>query len=842
MKFARVVINNPSIYGEYDYHIDSGLEDQVRVGHLVRVGFGQQITQGVVIKILSETVVGQTKPVLELIDPIPVVTMEQIELAFQLAGHTLNSVAVFIYAMLPPGLSQHADFLYSLHHQVFSAGRGNLSAIQERLTSLLENRGELRGRQLDRHFHNVDWRPSMQSLLRGGYVQRQSILPAPTVRPKYIITAQLAVSPEIAQAAMPFLGKTPATLLRRQKALQFLLDEPEPVAVSWVYAESGCNIVDLQELAEKQLIVLLECEIFRDPLSRLTIATRAKEVKLTEQQDLVLSQVIDAMEENDTKIDRENTAFLLHGVTGSGKTEVYLQASAEALRRGKSVIILVPEISLTPQLVRQFTTSFPGQVGLMHSKLSTGERYDTWRRARSGQIRIIIGPRSALFVPLANIGLIVLDECHDNSYYQAEPPFYHAVWAAEKYAKICNAVCVLGSATPSIELKYRSEFKTNDKVDSLRSLELKTRIAFDEKEGKVANLPPVTIVDMRDELKSGNRGIFSRFLLEGLAEVMERGEQAILFINRRGAATYVFCRDCGFVLRCPRCETPLTYHLGASSHLPGSSVGSDATLSGLRCHHCNYSRQMVIKCPVCKGDKVRSYGLGSEKVESEVMRIFPNARVMRWDWDTTREKNSHEMMLTHFSNRQVDILVGTQMLAKGFDFPFVTLVGIVMADVGINLPDPFAGERTFQLLTQVAGRAGRSDRGGRVVLQTYMPENSIIQMASHHDYSSFYKLELQNRRMLGYPPFIRVIRLEYRHHNNEYAKKQAVILAEELLKSDKVGESSKIEIIGPVPCFYQKVDGYYRWQIILRGENPVSLFGGRAPDGWRVEVEPVSLL
>ena len=510
---------------------------------------------------------------------------------------------------------------------------------------------------------------------------------------------------------------------------------------------------------------------------------------------------------------------MLQGVNGSGKTEIYLRATEEVIRHGKQAIILVPEIALTPQTVHRFLSRFPGQVGLVHSKLSEGERYDTWRRARLGLLKVIIGARSALFSPLPNIGLIVADECHDSSYYQADPPFYHAVNAAQTYARLAGAVCLLGSATPTVVQRYQAE------IPKVKKLELPRRI-FE------SGLPPVEVVDMRDELKAGQRGIFSRFLLKELEATLGRGEQAILFLNRRGTATYIFCRDCGHVLRCPNCETPLTLHVEEKERL--------------LCHHCGYERGKPQSCPVCGGRQIREYGLGSERVEKELSALFPHARPLRWDWETTREKHSHEMILTHFAAHRADVLIGTQMLAKGLDLPLVTLVGIVLADVGLYLPDPFAGERVFQVLTQVAGRAGRSERGGKVILQTFDPANQVIQSAARHDVNGFYQYELEQRRRLGYLPFSHLVRLEYRHQDAVVAQEEARKLASKFTELLATEHWKLITVIGPVPSFFAKIGGYYRWQIVLRGPDPVSVLKedsiSRLLTGWRVEVDPISLL
>jgi primosomal protein N' (replication factor Y) len=540
---------------------------------------------------------------------------------------------------------------------------------------------------------------------------------------------------------------------------------------------------------------------------------------LTAEQEAALSQILQAFRSQSPDTLLPNYPFLLHGVTGSGKTEIYIHATQECIRRGKQAIILVPEIALTPQTVHRFLVRFPGQVGLVHSRLSEGERYDTWRRARLGLLKIIIGPRSALFSPLPNVGFIAVDECHDGSYYQSEPPFYSAVRAAMAYARLCGAVCVLGSATPSVVLRQQAEAG-----ERVHLLELPERV-------ERRSLPQVQIVDMREELKSNNCGIFSTQLVDALDDVLKKGQQAILFLNRRGTATYIFCRECGYVAKCPQCDTPLTLHVETSEH---------ANL--LTCHRCGYHRQMPKTCPNCSSNQIRAYGLGSEKVEAEVQALFPAARTLRWDWETTRQKDSHEIILGHFTSHRADVLVGTQMLAKGLDLPLVTLVGIVLADVGLNLPDPFAAERTFDVLTQVAGRAGRSSLGGRVVLQTFQPEHYVIRAAAGHDYAAFYARELDERRRLGYPPFGRLVRLEYRHFDPAKAEAEARKMADRLSADIKAGQRIETDLIGPVPCFLSHLAGFYRWQIILRGPDPPSLLRGKALADWRVEVDPVSLL
>ena len=812
--FVQIVVNVPAVSGIFDYSIPMSLAGQIGVGHLVVVPFGNKTVQGVVFEFIDKPSVPHVKEIAELVDPLPVLTQPQIALAAALAESTLAPLAAIVSLFLPVGVSQEADVNYQLLDTNYSE---KLSPVANRIVNILKERGTLRGRQIDTHFRKVEWRNSAAMLVRRGIVSAKSVLPPPRVRSKTARVALLAVPPQDAEADMPNLG-TKQTLARRQSALRFLIQQPEPVNVSWIYAASGCNLADLYELEERGLIRLFESEIFRDPLegtSRQVKTETSKQVeKLTVEQTSALNEILHVISSPS-----EHKPFLLQGVTGSGKTEIYLRATEEVLRRGKRAIILVPEIALTPQTVRRFLVRFPGQVGIVHSKLSEGERYDTWRRARTGDLKVIIGARSALFAPLANLGLIVADECHDASYYQAEPPFYHAITAAQMYARFAGAACVLGSATPSVSQRYQSD------VGEMRRLELPSRVTG-------SGLPPVHVVDMREELKAGQRGIFSRFLLKELESTLGRGEQAILFLNRRGTATYIFCRNCGFVLRCPNCDTPLTLHIEEKERL--------------LCHQCGFERKKPHECPQCGSKGIREYGLGSEKVESEVHELFPKARTLRWDWETTRQKDAHEIILTHFANHQADVLIGTQMLAKGLDLPLVTLVGIVLSDVGLFLPDPFASERVFQVLTQVAGRAGRSERGGKVILQTFDPGNQVIQSTAQHDVDGFYTHELEQRRRLGYPPFTRLVRLEFRNTDPVLAEQEAHKLADKLLTVLNDGQNKRVTIIGPVPAFFARVAGVYRWQIILRGSDPVSLLRDRPVDHWlkewRVEVDPISLL
>jgi len=511
---------------------------------------------------------------------------------------------------------------------------------------------------------------------------------------------------------------------------------------------------------------------------------------------------------------------------------------------------MVPEIALTPQTIQRFMGRFPGQVGLVHSGLSAGERYDTWRRARLGELNLVVGPRSALFTPFTDLGLIVVDECHDDSYYQSDAlPHFNARETAASYARLSGAVCLMGSATPEVTSVYRGEHGdwqilhlperilahrliVQAQIERMQNLQSqiesgRSRYRLLEGEAETIDLPPVSVVDMREELKAGNRSIFSRPLQQALSEILAQNEQAILFLNRRGSATYVFCRDCGYTMRCPNCDIPLTYH-EADQHL--------------LCHYCGYRRNMPDSCPVCGGKRIRQYGTGTQKVESELKSVFPQVKTLRWDHETTRKKGAHAAILHRFSTHQADVLVGTQMLAKGMDLPLVTLVGVVLADVGLSLPDYRAGERTFQVLMQVAGRAGRSPLGGKVILQTFQPEHYVIRAAAGHDFKAFYHQELDFRRKLGYPPYTQMVRLEYRNFNPQKTEQAAVKLAEQINTWLEEEGRTSTRLIGPAPCFFSRVGGYYRWQIVLCGPDPASMLRGRALGDWKIELNPSNLL
>ena len=845
--YARIAVNVPHVQGIFDYHLPEETQDNFKLGQLVEVPFGRQSVQGVIIEFPEKPAVTQTKAIQKILDPTPVVTPGQIELAQYISSETLSPLGVTLQAMIPAGLSVQSDSTYRLADEseiLLEEGQPLLpepSPSQSRLLDLLVKRGPLRGRQIDRALPQKNWRKTAGSLTRRGIIKSQSTLADPSVKPKYERRLQFIGDLESAHDQMDDLARKsyPEALARRQRALQLIMDQPEPVPLSGIYDKTGANLNDLKILTQRELAVIIEVPVLRDPLANLVITPQSAP-NLTPGQKEVWQLILEGFQSNSSK------PFLLHGVTGSGKTEIYLRAVEETIAAGKQAIIMVPEIALTPQTVTRFMSRFPDRVGVLHSELSPGERYDTWRLARHGALDIVVGPRSAVFTPFPDLGLIVVDECHDDSYYQGDiSPRYHALHTAIYYAKVSSAICILGSATPDVTGRYHGErgnwnylalperilaHRESIQVQLNQAAQDPTFSRYQNLDENLlmADLPSVNVIDMRTELKSGNRSIFSRELQEKLAETLNKNQQAILFLNRRGSATYIFCRDCGYSLRCPRCETSLTAH--HSDH-------------ELRCHLCGYRRNIPKTCPKCGSQRIRHLGTGTQQVESALKDLLPDVRTLRWDRDTTRKKGAHWDIMEKFSSHQADVLIGTQMLAKGLDLPLVTLVGVVLADSGLNLPDFRASERTFQVLTQVAGRAGRSPLGGEVVLQTFDPDHFVIQAAAGHDYADFYQQELEYRRELGYPPFLKIIRLEIRDKNPKSAEKKAGVYAATLQGWIEKDGFRSTRLVGPTPAYFSKIRGEWRWQILVKGPNPLALIREHHPGPeWIVEVDPPVIL
>lgn len=804
MRYAHVALNVP-LNQLFSYHIPDDLADRLRVGHLVRVAFGTTTQPAVVLDISDSSSVPQTKPIQDILDPLPVVDSVQIALAHWLAESTVAPIGAALWLWLPPAFTGRSVRVVYLA----DSDEAPRSPLEENILAYLSDHPGARETALGKQF-GLEAKKALNALKKRGLITFSSTLTAPGVRPKMVRTARLLVS----GAALAGMRLGPKARLITEYLAQFDSAQDVPELTANLEATS----TDLLNLERKGLIRLSERILYRDRLADQDFVPYDAPV-LTDEQAAVWQQVLSLMNHADGR------AALLHGVTGSGKTEIYLRAIAETLKRGQQAIFLVPEIALTPQTIHRVAARFPDQVGVVHSGLSTGERYDTWQRVRRGELDIVVGTRSALFMPMLKLGLVILDEEHDTSYKQAppvQPPYYHARDVAEKLMQLRGGTVLLGSATPDLETYYRAQ------QGQLQYLRLPNRIIghrariesqarregvlprYEGQDGDVMTigLPPVQIVDMREELKSGNITMFSRVLQTALADTLARGEQAILFLNRRGQATYVFCRDCGYVEVCPRCATPMTYHREGEA---------------LRCHHCGFMQPALTECPTCHSHRIKYFGAGTQQVEAELKRLFPEVRAARWDADTASNIDAHEAILAAFSRHDTQVLVGTQMIAKGLDVPLVTLVGVVSADMGLALPDFRATERAFQLLTQVAGRAGRGVLGGQVILQTYQPQHESVIAASQHDYERFYRYELPARRELGYPPFRRVARLLVQSPNPTEAQHTAEMMAQKLQALIEQEELDDTTLIGPAPAFFTRIDNQYRWHVLIRSTDPAAL-------------------
>lgn len=567
-------------------------------------------------------------------------------------------------------------------------------------------------------------------------------------------------------------------------AILRILGQVDRMPVRELLDMAGASSSSIRSLEKRGFILLEDEEIYRNPWTIQQGQTEAPELN---EEQVHASYVINQC------ITEGRGIVLLRGVTGSGKTEVYMKAAEEVLKQERQVIVLVPEISLTPQTVNRFKGRFGENVAILHSRLSLGERYDEWRRIRHNEVSIVVGARSAVFAPLENLGLIILDEAHEDSYKSDVRPRYHTREVAAKRCELSKAVLVLGSATPALEDYYKA------KIGEYHLVEMENR-AEDQP------LPPVETVDMRRELEMGNRSMFSNDLYRALEQTLKRNEQSILLINRRGYAQFVSCRSCGHVIKCTHCDVSLTYHSRGQA---------------LKCHYCGYHEGYPRVCPECGSKYIKNFGLGTQKVEEELQNLFPTARLLRMDFDTTSTKGAHHRILDAFEKKEYDILLGTQMVAKGLDFPNVTLVGVLAADASLNLPDYRSSEKTFQLITQVAGRTGRGMKPGRVVVQSYQPEHYSIQHASHHDYTGFFKKELDIRRQFAYPPFSHIIRVlitgEDEKEVAQYAKNMLKWVNEKV-NTDEALKSGLVDL-GVFEAPILRINNKYRWQVLIRIEQ-----------------------
>ncbi|MEX3616415.1 primosomal protein N' [Paenibacillus glucanolyticus] len=816
MEMARVIVDVPSKDTDrpFDYLIPEDLRPWIEVGSRVGVPFGHRTLQGFVVSLhpRPEMDTAKMKPIQEVLDVMPPLSPELIEVGEWMKERYACRHISALQSMLPTALKGKAERYISLAHSDMDMDSTEEadglfallpeSELEQQIIRFVGQKGEVSLQQLSRAF--PDGAATIKALIgRGRLSEFQQI--KDKLQKKTMKAIELAVSSEEASTA---LASFPAKAQRQKEVLQYILEMEDflPISQKDLLQTLGVTAGTVKALADKGLITLEDVEVFRDPYRGRNF-TPSTPLALTQEQQVVYRSIVNKLDE------REHGVFLLHGVTGSGKTEIYLQTIQRCLEQERQAIVLVPEISLTPQMVERFKARFGDRVAVMHSRLSNGERYDEWRKIREGRASVVVGARSAVFAPFDRLGLIIMDEEHETSYKQEETPKYHARDVAIHRASLTGAAVILGSATPSLESYHAAKSQAQDHF-APQLLEMPSRALGNR-------LPEVQIVDMREELRDGNRSMFSRSLHAAITTRLERGEQTVLLLNRRGYSTFVMCRSCGYVAGCPECDISLTYHQKSNN---------------LRCHYCGYAAQAPEVCPDCGSEHIRYFGTGTQRVEEELAKLFPGIRVIRMDVDTTTEKGSHEKLLKQFRDKKGDVLLGTQMVAKGLDFPDVTLVGVITADSALNLPDFRAAEKTFQLLTQVAGRAGRHQLPGEVVIQSYTPEHYSIIHASSHDYLSFVKDELKHRKALHYPPYCRLILVTLSHEQLPLLVRMAENFAAAIKsESDRRGwfgsldrfDASALDILGPVASPIPRLKNRYRFQCMIK---------------WRGTMDAVSLV
>jgi primosomal protein N' (replication factor Y) (superfamily II helicase) len=877
--FAEVSVNSPIPSQEtYTYEVPQGLS--VKAGHGVYVPFGPRMLQGVVLELTESPRFEDPRPIAGLVAEAPLVSAQRLSVARWIAAHYLSPLYPAVSLMLPPGFERKP--LTVIQPDVnFETFEGTLE--HQAIVDQVKSKGRIELDDLKKAL-GLKRNASIQALVNTKVLARVYTLDRPRVAARVETLVQLAISEEealgaanttspskasreadllerLANAGSLSLGearsvagrlavinklvsagatnledssltlaihpadalarasdlRTSASSRQRAAALRHLARNGGVTTLETLRRQTRVSRIVIEQLADDGLVTLVEKARERDPLEGRVFESKGTPT-LTVEQAACASAIEAAL------VPGKNANFLLHGVTGSGKTEVYLHALAAAISQGKKAIVLVPEISLTAQTTRRFAERFPGRVAVLHSGLSAGELFDQWNGIAAGRYDVVIGARGAVFAPQPNLGLIVIDEQHEWTYKQSDQqPHYDARAVAAQLARAYGAALVAGSATPRIE-SFHAALEGQSRL-----LALDKRVVPGPPGGAPGSgpLPPVQVVDLRAELRAGNRSIFSRALTQAMGEVLAARQQVILFLNRRGSASFLLCRACGFVPRCSSCALAFSYHRAAGS---------------LVCHGCNRRRSPIAACPSCAAPYLRPVGAGTQRVEEEAASRFPGVRVLRWDRDVTQGRNAHDRILDQFLNAEAQILVGTQMLAKGLDIPGVTLVGVLNADIGLNLPDFRAAERTFQLLTQVAGRAGRAGEGGRAIIQTYLPGHYAINAAAEHDYEIFYRAEIEQRRKLRYPPFRRLARLTYAHTGEQAALREADRVASQLRAEIRRQGLPSVEIVGPAPSFFPKRRGRYRWDILVKGERPHQLVRTlNLGNGWTVDVDPVSL-
>lgn len=778
--YAQVIIdaNHAEVDRVFDYRVPAQWEEAICVGLRVMVPFGQRNTkrEGYVIALTETTEVpaGKIKEIVEILDEgRPILTPPILELAKWMKKEYFCTLNQCLQAVMPAGIRTKSVWYVELTEQT-----AELSEKEQQVADVLtEQGGAAPLRELEQVFGNRT--EYILRCLQGKKVVRlrQKITRSTYKEEKrYVsLTENEELLAEVKEKAEK--DKRLAGQLRVLSAIS----QEESISVEELKEKASVTDSPIHTLLQKGILVEQRRQEKRD-VFQLEDYTPTQPFYPTPEQ----AQALALLREEEQK--EQKRPILLHGVTGSGKTEIYMQLIEHVIMEGKQAIVLVPEISLTPQIMERFISRFGKQVSVTHSRLSLGERLDQWRKARDGEISIIIGPRSALFMPFSNLGVIVMDECHESSYISDVTPKYHTREVARKLSELTGALLVMGSATPDIDSYHRAV------TGEFLLLQLKERT-------KGSRLPEVFVTDMRKELEDGNRSAFGLPLQQAIRENLEKGQQTMLFLNRRGYSTFVSCRKCGEVLTCPSCNVSYTYH---------------ASDKALVCHYCGKEVPVPKICPSCGSHYIRYFGTGTQKIEEETRRLFPEASVLRMDADTTTGKNGHARILELFGKGKADILIGTQMIAKGHDFPNVTLVGILAADLSLNLGTYQAAENCFQLITQAAGRAGRGELPGQVFIQTYQPENHAIRMAAAQDYEGFYQEEILLRQAMEYPPFSHIFSVLITGK-----MEQEVILAAQRLGAfmNHYAERAGCTVVGPAPAPLPKFRGEFRWQIFAKGTD-----------------------
>ena len=815
MAYADVAVNAPGAgRRSYSYSVPEEFEGRLRPGHAVLAPFGSRSYQGIVISITAEPGFPRVRPIQAILEDEPVIAEPLIDLGRWIAERYQSSLYAGYQPMLPPAFERRQSTIVRATEE----GRAALDQLTERQSEVMElvlEAGETTTNAI-RNQLGARAARDVTALNNRGYVETTDVMEGARISARFEIIVQLMTPAADALAKAGELRESGS--FRQADALEAVAQLPGS-RLADLRRISGAERRVWDALAESGLISMEEREARRDPLASHEPAPAIAARHLTPHQADAVNQITASLDM------RSPDVFLLHGVTGSGKTEVYLRAFQRAMELGRKGIMLVPEIALTPQMVGRFWERFPGRVAVLHSGLSLREQFDEWRSVQEGRFDVVIGSRHAALAPMPDLGLIVVDEEQEWTYKQDSPePRYHARDVAIERARRAGAPVVLGSATPDVGTMYsalRGDYAL---------LELPGRITTSDDADNGAGwneapLADVDVVDMRQELLEGNRGVFSRRLFEAMSTSLSRGEQAILFVNRRGAGQAVQCRSCGYTMRCRRCTTVMTFHADGS----------------IVCHLCGARRRSPTRCPRCNRATIRAIGIGTERVAAEVEAILPGARTIRWDRDAVIEARGHEPILATFIRHEADVLVGTQMIAKGLDLPNVTMVGVVNADIGLHAPDFRSSEQAFQLLCQVAGRAGRGYAPGRVIMQTYEPENQAIQAAAQQDYRQFYLQETQFRQRMGYPPFARMARLVCSRPSRREAETASEQMGRTLRAEIRRRGIMGTRIIGPAPAPWERLRGRYRWQITILASDPSELLETVAlPVGWTVNIDPMS--